>query len=186
MNKQNFFAKVSSKNQKRVLLFSGILSLVLVVVLSVVDKPLKTTSAPNGIVSFELAGSFERAAAILNSWDAEAEKYAAFSLGLDFLFLFAYSIFFALVILKLSEAHGTKTNPFSRTGVPIAYLQFAAAFFDAAENVCLISLLFGSQNLSLAVFAFYFSSVKFGFIALGVLFIVSASVALIAKKTKTR
>ena len=45
------------------------LTLILFAVFRVFDTPLRTSAAPNGIVSFELAGAIKPAAEILASWD---------------------------------------------------------------------------------------------------------------------
>jgi hypothetical protein len=53
---------------------------------------LRTAAAPNGIVSYELAGNIKPAAEILASWDARAQLFAAFGLVLDYLFMTAYAL----------------------------------------------------------------------------------------------
>ena len=68
------------------------LTLILSIVLQAVDAPLKTTAAPQGIVSYELAGNVVEAQRILDSWNPTARLYAAFSLGLDTLYMPAYAI----------------------------------------------------------------------------------------------
>jgi hypothetical protein len=66
-------------------------------VFRVLDVPLRTDAAPDGIVSFELAGTIGRAGEILASWGTLSELGGlsifqpartdlAFSLGLDYLF----------------------------------------------------------------------------------------------------
>ena len=68
------------------------LTLILFAVFRVLDSPLRTAAAPNGIVSYELAGNIKPAAEILGSWDARAQLFAAFGLGLDYLFMPAYAL----------------------------------------------------------------------------------------------
>ena len=60
--------------------------------LQAVDAPLKTPAAPQGIVSYEFAGTTTAAQRILDSWDAGAKVYAGFSLGLDYLYMPAYAL----------------------------------------------------------------------------------------------
>src|SRR4051794_8650681 len=47
--------------------------------------------ALDGMVAFELAGSVDSARRLLNSWSDAQRVVAAFSLGLDFLFILAYA-----------------------------------------------------------------------------------------------
>ena len=65
-------------------------TLLFMVVLSELGRPLKTKKAPQGIVSFELAGSGERALAMLNSWNVQAHSKARWNLYLDFVFVLFY------------------------------------------------------------------------------------------------
>ncbi len=180
------FISVAPGTKKKIIWFSGILTVLLFIALSAADKPLRTGVAENGIVSFELAGNLTQAQAVLNSWNEKAKIYAAFSLGIDFLFLFAYSFFLAFSILKIVEifSSGANKNIFVRTGVFLAGLMFIAALFDAAENVCLINLLFGSLNEILPTLAFYFASLKFFIVALGILYIIISLIFLLFNKKR--
>ena len=67
--------------------------------MNLVGEALITTAAPYGIISFELAGSVEKAQQIIDSWDQDARLYAAFSLGFDYLFMVLYSTTIALACL---------------------------------------------------------------------------------------
>ena len=68
------------------------LTIVLTVALQAVNAPLKTPAAPQGIVSYEFAGTTAAAQSILDSWDAGAKVYAGFSLGLDYLYMPTYAL----------------------------------------------------------------------------------------------
>jgi hypothetical protein len=183
----NLFERLAAAGKSSTLLLAA-LTLILFIVLGVTDEPLKTSASPNGIVSFELAGNFANAQSILNSWNNRAKMYAAFSLGIDFLFLFAYSFLFAIVIAKLSVALKNRfgENLVFRIGIILTALQFFAAFFDTAENICLINLLFGSLISAFANAAFYFAFLKFAFIVAGISYIVFATAKLIVTKTNNR
>ncbi len=67
------------------------LTLALFAILSWVGRPLKNDVAKSGMISFQFAGEFETARNVLESWDDRASRTAAFSLGLDYLFLCCYS-----------------------------------------------------------------------------------------------
>ncbi|MGE5464956.1 MAG: hypothetical protein ACM3PS_16450, partial [Syntrophothermus sp.] len=84
------------------------LTLILFAVFRALDQPLRTGAAPNGIVSFELAGTPLMARTITESWNQSstllsatgepdpdlvnvAHAFAAFGLGLDYLFMPVYA-----------------------------------------------------------------------------------------------
>jgi hypothetical protein len=169
----NPLAWLSEHSQKYALLIFGSATIILLVLLSVLDQPLKTDQAPGGIISFEIAKDFLRSQSILTSWDQHSKLFAALSLGLDFLFLIAYSLFLSLLCFKTAERFTGKNNWFRSIGIIIAWLQFLAALFDSIENYALIQLLLGSQKELFSSIAYYFAVTKF-------LFILSAFVYLIA------
>jgi hypothetical protein len=59
---------------------------------------------------------------------------------------------------------------------------FLAAFFDAIENFALIKLFLGDLRQSWSSIAFYFASMKFALLILGVLFIVISWIMKIVRK----
>jgi hypothetical protein len=87
----------------------NLLTLVLFAVFRALDQSLQTDAAPNGIISFELAGNALTARSIPDSWkeismllsatgepDPDfvnvAYSIAAFGLGLDYLFMPVYAL----------------------------------------------------------------------------------------------
>ena len=169
----NPYTWLSAHSQKYALFIFGSATIILLVLLSILDQPLKTDQAPNGIISFEIAINFLQSQSILSSWDHHSKLFAALSLGLDFLFLIAYSLFLSLLCLKTAERFTGKNNWFRNIGIIISWLQFLAALFDAVENYALIQLLLGSQKELFSSIAYYFAVAKF-------LFILTAFVYLIA------
>ena len=131
----------------------------------VLDPPLQTEAAPQGIVSFELAGSQLIAEEIIASWDATAQLYAAFGLGFDFLFMPIYATAIALGVLLAARRHPGK---FATVGIWVGWGAFAAALFDSAENICLFNLLLGNNGANYAGMAAIYATVKFGLILLGI------------------
>ena len=112
------------------------LTLILMIVLLRIDVPLQTTAAPKGIVSYELAGSVTEAQRILDSWNPTARLYAAFSLGLDFLYMPAYAIVIGLACAWAAElwrASAAGGWPWSVSRWRGALM--VAALCDAIENV---------------------------------------------------
>jgi hypothetical protein len=138
-----------------------------------VNAPLTTRTAPSGIVSFEVAGTLDRASAILQSWGERQRLLAAFGLGLDYLFLCTYSTFFALACYSAGEAARAVGSRMASLSTPLAWGQWVAALFDAVENAALLLLLLGeAARPYLAEIASFCASVKFALIGAGLIFII--------------
>ena len=120
------------------------LAVALMLVLQGFDRPLRTAAAPQGIVSFGLAGNQAVAQEILASWDSTARVYAGLSLGLDYLFMAAYA-----TAISLGCVWAVRSLRLPRwlggLGIFLAWGQFVAAGLDAVENVALIQQLLGAQ-----------------------------------------
>lgn len=134
------------------------------------DAPLQTDAAPNGIVSFELAWTAETAKSILTSWDAEARLFAAFGLGLDYLFIPAYALALSIGLLLSMK---NKVGWYSRLAAWMGWGAFAAALFDAVENYALWKELTGSVFSPYPEIAAACASVKFALLLAGLLVVVA-------------
>ncbi|AOY89002.1 hypothetical protein BKP64_12970 [Marinobacter salinus] len=109
----------------------------LLLVLLMVNQPLETGSAPQGIVSFQMAGTAEQAHAILRSWRTEGVAWAKVSLWLDFLFIPAY-----LVALIHLTRHLMRDRPGVRERMVARWIRalfLAAGLSDASENILLLN-----------------------------------------------
>jgi len=162
-------------------------TLSLFAIFRVLDAPLRTSSAPSGIVSFELASTPSQVQAIIDSWHemtyltsslagepvpelvSRAYAFAAFGLGIDYLFMPVYASALALGILLASSRH---QGWFTVLGSWLGWGAYVAALFDVIENYALARMLLMNQVWSpypqLATFS---ASVKFGLLALGLLYI---------------
>jgi hypothetical protein len=159
---------IPDNSRKRVFYIALAATLIVMAIFQfVLDPPLKTAAAPNGIVSFELAGSALKAQEIISSWDSTARLYAAFGLGFDFLFMPLYATAIALGVLLAAGRH---PGWFASLGVWVGWGAYAAVLFDAAENVCLFNLLLGNSGASYANMAALYATLKFGLILLGIAF----------------
>jgi hypothetical protein len=107
----------------------------------ILDQPLRTVAAPNGIVSFELARTVDASQAMVDSWDANARLFAAFGLGFDFLFMPVYALALSLGLLL---AIGEKKNWYAAFAAWMGWGVFAAAIFDSVENYALWYVLTGT------------------------------------------
>ena len=95
---------------KQILIFSGILTIIIFFILRYFSNPLITNNAPNGIISYELAKDINQTIAIISSWDLNAKVNAGLSLGIDFLFLVVYAIFFASACYLIAQKYINKYN----------------------------------------------------------------------------
>jgi hypothetical protein len=137
-----------------------------------VGAPLITPAAPGGVVSYELAGSRAQAEAILSSWDGEARLFAAFGLGLDYLYMPLYAACFSLAVQLSGQAmqrRGWKLGRLARLLGPGMWL---AAVFDAIENLGLTVMLFGMPSQAWALSSAVCAGLKFGLLLAGLVFVV--------------
>lgn len=150
---------------RKPLFFSSLsLTLILFAVFRALDTPLRTAAAPNGIVSYELAGDIKPAAEILSSWDASAQLFAAFGLGLDYLFMPAYALALSFGILLAAGRH---SGWFAKLGAPLGWLALAAAVFDAVENFALWQFMLGDFQALWPRLAAICATIKFTFLLVG-------------------
>jgi len=159
-----------------------VLTLLLMIVLNVVGAPLSTDAATNGIVSFELAGSVSQAHRIIDSWDNATRIRAAFSLGLDFLFLVAYSTTIALACAWAAGVIRARGWPLASAGILLAWGQWLAALLDAVENTALVIILFGSVTEPWPQIARWCAVFKFVLVLSGLVYAAFGAVAWIATR----
>ncbi|RME80547.1 MAG: hypothetical protein D6775_15880 [Caldilineae bacterium] len=143
-----------------------VLTLVVLALFQVIDRPLKTPAAPVGIVSYELAGSVERARAILESWDSRARVYAGFSLGFDYLFMPLYATTIGMACLWGAR---TGSGPAWLGGI-LAWGVWVAALCDGIENYALWRMLVGEPVAPWPAVARVSALAKFGLILLALVY----------------
>jgi hypothetical protein len=165
------FDNLSNSARKRVIFASLLMSAILLFAMRTIDAPLRTSTAPRGIVSFELAKNYDRSQQILNSWNTEAKINAALSLGLDFLFLITYALFISITCIQVAAAIKVDHSIFLNTAVVLAWAQFLAAILDTIENLALIQLLLNSSHQWLPCLARWCAIMKFSIVGAGLIFI---------------
>ena len=133
-------------------------------IFNILDQPLRTDSAPNGIVSFELAREVESAQSIVDSWDVSARLFAAFGLGFDYLFMPTYALALSLGLLI---AVGNKINRYAIFAGWMGWGVFVAALFDAMENYMLWRVLTGDIISPYPEIAAICAMIKFILLILG-------------------
>lgn len=159
------------------------------------DLPLRTAAAPQGIVSYELARTAPRAAAILESWRVPEKPLpgvdptrpgrldeiilsnprmlylrAFDQLAFDFLFLFSYAM-----ALSLGSLWAARYSREPAVGVMFAWLAWGAAMADALENTMLLRQIGQGPNGQAAATAFACALIKFGIVVGGLLYIAHAT-----------
>jgi hypothetical protein len=130
----------------------------------ILDLPLRTAAAPNGIVSFELARTVDASQSMVDSWDANARLFAAFGLGFDFLFMPVYALALSLGLLL---AIGEKKNRYAAFAVWMGWGVFTAALFDAVENYSLWHILIGGAISPYPAIAAWCATFKFTLLIVG-------------------
>ena len=155
------------------------LTLAVLAALGEIDKPLRTAAVPWGIISFEVAGDVARARAMIASWTGTAPLYAALSLGVDYLFMVAYSTTIALGCLWAAGVLGSGFGALAR---PLAWGQWVAAVLDAVENWALARMLLGDVADPWPQVAWWCAVPKFVLVYAGILYALAAAVVRLARR----
>lgn len=138
---------------------------VLLAALILINQPLKTDSAHQGIVSFQLAGGAEHALTIVQSWGEEGLQWAKLSLWLDFFFIPVYCL-----TLILLTRHCTLDRPGIRERTAARWVRtlfILAGLADATENVLLLNNLDAPTD-AISLAATISSLTKFTALTLGI------------------
>ena len=140
------------------------------VVLSSIGSHLKTCAAPSQIVSYELAGTPEKAQAILDSWH-NVLQYAYASLLVDFPYLILYSTAIGLACIWAGVILGERHWPGAALAIPLAWGQWLAAVLDATENASLLVMLGpAGPTQPWPAIAYWCAATKFLLVILGLLY----------------
>ena len=128
------------------------------------------------IVDFELAGSVPNAQTIIDAWSETDRIRAGFSLGFDYLYMPVYSTTIALACVLAAGV--LKSKAWRSIGMLLAWGLWAAAIFDAIENVTLFTVLLGNNVAPYPQIAQICAMIKFGLILAGLLY---AAVGLVVR-----
>ncbi len=165
------FARLSLATHRRAFVMALLATALVLAGMSAVNAPLKTSAAPNGVISWELARTLERAQAMLSSWDKSAQLHAALGLGLDYLFMVTYGLALALGCSLTARGQSGRLR---QVGVLLAWGALLAALLDAVENYALIRLLLGSERALWPALAFWCAAPKFALVAAGLVYVLGA------------
>jgi hypothetical protein len=142
--------------------------------MAMLGQALTTDVSPNGIVSFELARTAERAAAILSAWNEGRHDIAVMVQGADWLYLVVYPTWFCFAAVHLSARLSDRWRGIARG---IGWTVLLAAPFDLVENHALNQQLAHGADTGWAQLAWTMAIPKFALVALGAVFVVVVWVA---------
>lgn len=123
---------------------------------------LKTTEAPNGLLSLQFAWTPERAQKIINSWvEQQQVQRARHQLYLDFLFLLLYPAFLSLSCVMLSIS---LVDRFARIGMWLSWIVLLAGLFDGIENALILWMLCDGARSPLSQVTTIMAGLKYGLV----------------------
>ncbi|HEX2804696.1 MAG TPA: hypothetical protein VHN80_00830 [Kineosporiaceae bacterium] len=118
-----------------------------------------------GIVAFELAGTPDRATALLAKWGPHGRAAARRQLYLDYPYMLTYGLI-GVLLTAAAEDRSRRRHPPTTIGALVAWAQIAAVASDAIENAALLGILRGQIGILPAV-ARRAALTKFGLLGLG-------------------
>ncbi len=147
-------------------------AIVVMLAINLTGRTTITAEAPQGIVSFELAGDAQAAGRILSSWSVAARVRAAFGLGLDFLFPLLYAGAIGGACVWAAGAFRPVWPGLAAGGVLLAWEMWLAVLFDYLENIALTTILFGNGPIFLPEIARALALLKFCLIGVALVYVV--------------
>jgi hypothetical protein len=158
-------------------LFAAITAILLTVQGAVYLK-LTNPVASLGILSLELAATPDRLNQVVSSWAEGAKSGMIFSLGLNFLCLFALTN--TLAVACVMEGRRL-TGTFSRLGPPMAWAQWLAAVIWAVQNSLLAWGVLGQPSQFTTVVSAWLAMAKFAIFGAGLLYTITAALLALAR-----
>lgn len=167
---QHPFASVHARTLLRLFWAVFAATVMAMIILQIVGRPLQTQAAPMGIVSFEFARTPANAQAMVDSWDTVTRIHAGFSLGFDYLFMPLYSTAIGLACIWGGRMLHRRGWRLAVLGGSLAWGLWLAALFDAVENFALWQLLVAPAAPPWPALAWWMATIKFALIALGLFY----------------
>lgn len=186
MRMRHPFEWLTESKHRGIFLSLLLLTLIVSLGLTMLSRPLKTEIAPYGIVSFELAGNPSLSRKIIQSWGESGRVYAGLNLGLDYLYIVAYSCCIGMGCILISRSLPSRNKLFAEIGIVVAWGQLVAGLLDAIENYALIQILLGAETNSLAVSARLSALCKFLIVAVGIGYILAGVVSITVAKFRIK
>ena len=133
----------SRPRYRRTMWLTLALSVACMIALQIINARLCTAAAPRGIVSFELTWDSATAQRMLASWDQRARLYAALSIGLDYLFMYAYgALAWSLMRLRAMALEHAGRPRLAHAFRSLSFAAWAAILCDGLENAAMWRMLF--------------------------------------------
>lgn len=172
--------------RSRALAFALLLTVALMGAILTTNTPLVNPTAPYGMVSFQLAGNLTDTQTVLSSWNPQARVFAALNLGIDYLYMVAYTVTISLACALLASHLAHRGPLLALVGVGVSWVMFVALLLDAAENYFLIRLLLGDGQTLWPVLARWCAIPKFGLVLAALVYLASGGLLAIIKNTKKK
>ncbi|MFZ4639460.1 MAG: hypothetical protein ACOYMP_03515 [Nodosilinea sp.] len=144
--------------RKQLFYLSLIVTVLSSIALAAIGSPLTNPQTPWGILSFELCAYGSSCTAIVHSWTGSVPLKAALSLGVDYLFMVAYSATLFLGLLMMADRVPPGLRPLTLGSAAAVWLVGTA---DALENYFLFHILVSPSNPQFAWAATLSATVKF-------------------------
>ena len=137
---------------------------------------LRTTEAPSGIVSLELACAASKAADIIRSWAGDKHQIAVDQVLFDFIFILGYACFGLYLGFKAADrARGRGVMRLARAAAAAGIGALAAGVLDCLENIGLLLMLGGHVSPATAFFTSLFATTKFALLAVAAIVVLAAA-----------
>ena len=179
------FVRLSAPWRAGALLALAALVLASGIALRRLDASLRTPASPAGIVSFEFAGSRERADRMLDAWGEAGRRMAGQSLWLDFLFLAGYAPGLALLCAAAADRARSAHAARAALGDALSWGQLAAGGLDALENLALLRVVGGDPGEVWPALAAAFAGPKFALVGAAFAYLIWVAVASIWPRNRS-
>jgi hypothetical protein len=145
------------------------------------DSKQGTDGRSYGVLSFEFAATPARVTAMLATWGPDGIRAAKWNTWLDYLFMPAYATLFALSVLwAVPRGQGGRLAGLGRL---LAWGQWLAALFDAAENVGLLMTLYRAPATPWPQLACACAAVKFLLLGAGLIYTLAGLLRRVRKRS---
>jgi len=179
------FIWLSESGQNRAFIPFVVLTLLVMASLQVLGGPLKTETAPAGIVSFEFAGETRSAQSMVESWGELGRVYAGLNLGLDYLFLVSYASAIGLGCVLVGRRTFRWVPWVGWLGIGLSWGLWLAALLDAVENYALVRVLLGSAAEGFPLLARWCAIPKFLLVGAGLVYILVGAGLIAVRKIRS-
>jgi hypothetical protein len=164
---------------RKKILYSGILSMIVLLALRWQGAPFYSNQYPMGIIDFELMNNFRDAKLMI---DIVGKRTMQLNVTIDFVFIICYSLFFFFCCKALMDQY--QNSRFKTIGFIFLELSVLIGILDLIENIALLITL-GGYGSDLSVLISKWAAIcKFSLAAVVFMYIITASVMvqIISKK----